>query len=133
VHATDAADAKLLGVIRVGQPELAGPALDTTNGLASGALGFGPLRLLVARGAGIRAHRGLMAAVTGDGSNDFADGFTNPSQILDARPAVKPKVVQRNGTIVRRERAAVKLAVGEVSIQACSASARGAARGSAGG
>ena len=135
---TNTLHAKLLGKVGVGEVELAVAALETTNGLAGGTLGAGPLGLLVTSRARVGAHGTSVATVTSDGSDDIADQLVHEGNVLDTRPATKAKVVKRDGTIVRGEGATVELTVGEVSVETGgrttgAAAARGTGGGSRGG
>lgn len=135
---TSTLNAKLLGKVGVGEVELAVTALKTTNGLAGGTLGAGPLGLLVTSRAGVRAHTTRVAAVTGDSGDDGAHQLVDDRNVLDTRPATEAKVVKRDGTIVRGEGATVELTVREVSVETGggttgAAAARGTGGGSRGG
>ena len=131
---TNTLNAKLLGKVGVGEVELAVTALKTTNGLAGGTLGAGPLGLLVTSRAGVRAHSARVAGVTSDSGDDGAHQLVDDRNVLDTRPATEAKVVQRDGTIVRGESATVELTVGEVSVDTGGrATGAAAARGTGGG
>lgn len=114
---TNTLNAKLLGKVGVGEVELVVTALKTTNGLAGGTLGAGPLGLLVTSRAGVRAHTTRVAAVTGDSGDNGAHQLVDDRNVLDTRPATEAKVVKRDGTIVRGEGATVELTVREVSVE----------------
>lgn len=109
--------------------ELAALALKATNRLAAGALGAGPLGLLVTGRAGIGAHGTLSAAVTGNGGDDVADHLADDGHVLNARPAAKSQVVKRNSAVVGGESAAVELTVREVRVKALGRGAAGAGGG----
>lgn len=116
VDTTNTLHAKLLGKVGVGQVKLAVAALQTTNGLASLALAAGPLGLLVTSRASVGAHGARVAGVTSNGGNDVAKKLVDQRDVLDTRPATKAKVVERNGTVLRGERATVNLAIGKVRV-----------------
>lgn len=116
--------AELVGHAGVREAELAVLALDAADGLAGGALGGGPLRLLVSSGTGIRAVGTLGAAaaaragVRGDGL-DVGEAATLGERAggLDTSPATETHPVDSERTVVRWESVAVDLAIGEVGVE----------------
>lgn len=102
-------------VFSVGEIELAVLALQTTDGLASGTLGGGPLGLLVTGGTGVRAHGAAGARVTGDSGHDLADHGVGNGDVLDTRVTTEAEVVKGDGTVVGGEGATVNLTIGELS------------------
>jgi hypothetical protein len=107
-------------VLSVGLVKLAVLAEKTTNGLTSQALGRGPVGLLVAGRAGVRAVHTLGAAVAasavgvGDGLDvgQAKEGASEAGR-LDTSPTTKAEVVKVDGTVVRGEVRAVDLSIGE--------------------
>lgn len=118
LNATSARNANLLRQLGVGQVELAVLALEATNRLAGGALGAGPLGLLVTGRTSIGAHRTIPAGVTEDSSDNVTDHLAKDGHVLNARPATKSKVVEGNSTVFRGERVTVKHAIREVTVDA---------------
>lgn len=124
VDLVGAGHAELVGHAGVGEPELAVLALDAADGLAGGALGGGPLRLLVSSGAGVGAEGALGAAaaaragVGGDGL-DVGEAATlgERARGLDTGPATETHPVDSERAVVGRESVAVKLAIGEVGVE----------------
>lgn len=89
----------------VSQAKLAVHALDATDGLASGTLLRRPLRLLVARRAGVRAVRPFAAAAAAVASAfSYGEDVSKPTNggawVLNARPATKAEPVNRNCAVV---------------------------------
>lgn len=91
--AASTGDTDLLGEVGVGEVQLAILALETTNGLAGGTLGAGPLGLLVARRAGVRAHGVVVAGVAGDSGDNVTHQVTDEGNVLNTGPAAEAKVV----------------------------------------
>ena len=123
--------AEALGHAWVGEMELAILALNASNGLASRALGGGPLRLLVTRWAGVGAVVALRAGPTRGDSLDVGEATSNlAGAVLDTGPSTKIKPVNSNSAVLRGESRAVDLAVGEIGVNASrtTAPAAGAAR-----
>ena len=116
---------ELLGESGVGQMELATLALQAADRLTSGALVFGPLRLLVPRWAGIGAHGAFLAAITVGCGDDVGVGVSSkPADVLDAAVAAETEVVECNGAVFRRELRAGHFAVREVTVEALAAAVR---------
>jgi hypothetical protein len=133
VNTANTRNAKLL-VVLVGEVELAVLALKTTNGLAGGSLGGGPLGLLVTRGTGVRAHGTVVALITSNSGNDVADEIIDESNVLDARVTTEAKVVEGNSTVLGGEVTTVNLSIREISGETSGTRAAGAgARGAVGG
>ena len=119
--------AKLGGQTGVGEMKLAIPALNATNGLASSTLGVGPLRLLVTSRAGVGAERAFGTAVAVDAERlghghdaVVASGFVLGRR-LNTNPAIQTVPWNGDGTVLRGELGAIKLAIGEVGVQASGA------------
>lgn len=132
VDTTSTGDTDLLGESGVGEVELAVLALKTTNGLAGGTLGSGPLGLLVTSRAGIRAHGAAGAGLAGDSGDNVTDHLVHEGNVLDTRPATDAEVVQGDGTVVGGEGRAVELSIGEVRVDTGGTRAGAGARGAAG-
>lgn len=92
-------------------------ALNTTNRLASGALGTRPLRLLITRRASIRTHGTIFAGITSDGRHDIVDKVAGVGDILNTRPSAEFEVVEGNSAVLGWEGRAVKFSIREVGIQ----------------
>jgi len=94
---------------RVGEVQLAVGALETTNRLRRGALESGPLRLLVARWAGVRAEHAFTTAVgstagaAGHGLNVVVAGLVLCAWVLNTNPTTDVHVVDVECAIVRGE------------------------------
>ena len=127
VDTTDTGDTELL-VLGVGQVELAVLALKTTDGLAGGSLGSGPLRLLVTSRASVRAHGTVVALITGDSGDNVADQVIDQSDILDTRVTTEAEVVKGESTVLRGECTTVDLSIGEVGFKTGGTGAAGARR-----
>lgn len=130
-HLLRAWDAELVGQRLVSQPELAVLALDAANRLASVALSLGPLRLLVASGASVRAESALGAAsavgaLARNHSLNVAVAARHHLALLDARPATELEPGEVDRAVLVREVGARQFAVREVLVQAA---ARQGARG----
>lgn len=110
--------AELGGHLLVSQTKLATLALNATNGLASGALVLGPLRHLVASGASVGAVGTLVAALASESGLDGGETSGVAARLLDASPTTKTHPVNRDGTVVLGEVAAVELTVREVLVDA---------------
>jgi len=103
------------GVGLVGTVQLATLALETTNRLAGGTLGRGPVSLLVTSRAGVRAHGTVSAGLAANSGNNVADHLIEERNVLDTGVTTQAKVVQSDGTVVRGEGSAVNLTIGEFS------------------
>lgn len=114
---------------RVGEVELAVLALQTTNRLASSALSGGPLGLLVAGRAGVRAHSAASAGVASDGGHDRAHDLIGQGDVLDTGVTAETQVVEGDSTVLGGEGATVDLAVGELSIDTSAGAERARAVG----
>ncbi len=79
------------------------------------------MRFLVAWRACVGTHHAVCARVTGNAGYNLADKSTNNVQLLQARPASQTKVIQRDGTIMGWECAAIKFTIREVRIDSAAA------------
>lgn len=104
-------------MVSVSTVQLATLASDTTDGLASGTLGRGPLGLQVTRWALVRAHGAFSAALSTDSSDNRVHQGSERvhSWVLDTAPSSDVEVVKSNSTVFRWEGVARKLSVGERS------------------
>ena len=81
-------------------------------------MGGRPLRFLIPRWACVRAHGTRLAAVAGVCGLDVGYLVTLDSHVLNAAPSTKSGPLDGQGAILRGEVGAVKLAVGEVLVEA---------------
>lgn len=125
VDTANTGDTELL-VLGVGKVQLSVFTLETTNGLASGALGGGPLGLLVTGRASVRAHSTVVALITSDGGHNIADKVIDQGNVLDTGVTTQTEVVKGNSTVFRGECAAVDLSIGEVGVETGGTRAAGA-------
>ena len=132
VDVTSTLDTERFTKLGVGEVELATLTLETTNGLAGGSLGRGPLVLLVTGRASVRAHATVGAALAGNGGNNVADKLVNDANVLNTGPTTQAKVVKGDGTVGGGEVGTVDLSIGEVGINASGTGASGG-RGDGGG
>lgn len=132
VDVTSTLDTEGVTKLGVGEVQLATLTLETTNRLAGGALGRGPLVLLVTGRAGVRAHASVGAALARNGGDNVANKLVDDAHVLDTGPTSEAEVVEGDGTVAGGEVGTVDLSIGEVGVNASGTGASGG-RGDGGG